>query len=367
MRYFFFFLLVSFICLSSAVQSQRQSFSVSYGMGYTIPNHPRFPEIISAAQYIDFVWSKKSDSSRYFSIFFKNPEFNLSGSFMSFGNNKELGFAYALTPSLGFRILKYKNFNANIEAGLGIAYLSRSFSSFNNPSNIAIGTSINANANLKFELTYQLKKIQPFVKISAVHFSNGNAMSPNLGINAALFQAGIKIFCPNKKDSIDLNKKIEDLPVFKKRWTASIHSGLGISSNISRGPFYPVYLIDAAANWQYSRTNLVAIGLEYSFNTAIYEFYNNISPTSFQRKNFDRYLLWASHEWIFGNFGFRTLGGLYLNKHANQKSIIATELGINYYPKLPYKFPKNQIWIGAHIRAYFGLAEFAMMQIGFRF
>lgn len=364
MRYIFLFFL---IFLTSFAQSQQQSFSVSYGIGYTIPNHPRFPETKSAAQYIDFVWSKKSDSTRYFSIFFNDPEFNLSGSVMSFGNNKDLGFAYAVIPSLSFSILKYKKLNATIEAGLGIAYLNKTFSSFNNPSNIAIGTSINANAHLKFELSYRLRKIQPFVKISAVHFSNGNAMAPNLGINSALFQTGIKIFCPKEKESTVLKKRIEDLPAFRKRWSASIHAGLGISSNISRGPFFPVYLIAAAANWQYSRTNLLAAGLEYSFNSSVYEFYQNNSSANIQRKNFDRYLLWASHEWIFGNFGFRTLGGLYLNKHANQKSIIATEVGINYYPKLPYKYPKNQICIGTHIRAYFGLAEFVMMQVGFRF
>jgi hypothetical protein len=48
------------------------------------------------------------------------------------------------------------------------------------------------------------------------------------------------------------------------------------------------------------------------------------------------------------------------------KSIILTQVGLNYYPKNTFLYAKNQIWIGAHIRAYLGLAEFASIQVGYR-
>jgi hypothetical protein len=363
------FLLIFFVFFSDkSIFCQTHSISLGYGAGYAIANHPRFPKTNNPSQYISLSWQSSPGASRFWSLLNKKTDFSVNASFQRFGNDKTLGFAVSLIPSLGFRIIRYKKIELNLVLGAGLAYLNKKFDSFYNPENIAIGTHLNASVFAKLKFEYQHFKLKPFINLSVIHYSNGNAMSPNLGINIPFVEAGIRFnYLQKTSDDSLKTKKLAQLPEFKRRWSAFIQIGQGISATATGGPFFPVSVISSGVNWHYQRSKSVSAALEYSFNSAVYQNYLHNGSALYSRKDFDRYAFWLAHEWIFGHFGLFTMGGFYLNKHVEQKSIIATEVGINFYPKLPYKYKKNQIWLGVHVRAYTGLAEFVMLQIGYKY
>jgi hypothetical protein len=357
---FRFFIFLLFLLTNTISIAQTNSLAISYGIGYTIPNHPAFPELKGPSNYVELEWSHKAN--RLWSKLNGGAAFHLNAAIQNFGNNKVLGSAFAITPHMSFPIVRKNKFLMQMQLGWGAAWISKKFDSFSNPDNIVIGTHLNASISARLEFAYKIKNFEPFVRLSLQHYSNGNAMSPNLGFNVPLLQTGLRWSYKNLEN--ELSKT--ELPLLKKPFRPFVQTGLGISANIQRGPFFPVYNLNAGVQWLYKASKSIWAGAEYSFNSAVYQFYlNNGSVTDFNK--FNRYAVWLGHEWIFGRFSFFALGGVYLNKHANQRSIFPTQTGINFYPKSPYFKRKNQVWIGLHIRAYFGLADYIMLQTGYRF
>ena len=365
-------ILMLFLC-TSITNAQTNSLALAYGIGYTIPNHPDFPKIKGPSNSIELAWSHKSNC--LWSTMNAGAVFHLNAAFQNFGNNAVLGHAFALTPSMSFPVIKKRQFSMQLQLGWGAAWISRKFDSFNNPENIVIGTNLNASVSAGLDFTYRINRIEPFLRLRVQHYSNGNAMSPNLGINMPMLHAGLSLLFEKKINAYDLihrnigtknSIKIFEFPKLKIPVRPFFHLGLGLSANIQRGPFFPVYNLNSGVQWIYRPSKSLCFGAEYSFNSAVYEFYRN-NGTVIDIRKFNRYALWLGHEWIFGRIGFFASGGVYLNRHANQRSLFPTQTGINFYPKIPYFNPRHQFWIGVHIRAYLGLADYVMLQAGYRF
>lgn len=360
--------------INSAANAQTNSLGLAYGIGYTIPNHPNFPKIKGPSNSFELSWSHKSNC--LWSILNGGAVFYLNANIQNFGNNAVLGHAFALTPAMYFPIVKNRQFSMQLQLGWGAAWISKKFDNFNNPDNIVIGTNINASVSAGLELVYHRARMEPFLGLKIQHYSNGNAMSPNLGLNIPMLQAGLRYLFERKIKATNLMRpdfKIKDTVYVKFDFNRPkipfrpfFQMGLGVSANIQRGPFFPVYNVNAGLQWLYRPSKSLLLGTEYSFNSAVYEFYRNNGSFT-ERDKFNRYAIWIGHEWIFGRVGFTALGGVYLNRHANQRSIFPTQTGINFYPKIPYLKPRNQFWIGVHIRAYLGLADYVMLQAGYRF
>ena len=349
-----------FLLTNTITFSQTNSLALAYGIGYTIPNHPDFPEIKGPSNSFGLYWTHKTNS--LWSQLNSGATFQLHAAVQNFGNNAVLGQAFAITPAMSYPIVKKRQFSMQLQLGWGAAWITKKFDSFSNPGNIVIGTNLNASVKAGLEFAYKIKSLEPFLGLRVQHYSNGNAMSPNLGINLPVFETGLRWNYKMKEATFSK----PDLPKLKYPFRPFIQSGLGISANIQRGPFFPVYNFNAGVQWLYRPSKTLWAGAEYSFNSAVYEFYQNNGSITDLRK-FNRYAVWLGHEWIFGRFSFFALGGVYLNKHANQRSLFPTQTGINFYPKIPYLKPRHQFWIGLHIRAYFGLADYIMLQTGYRF
>ncbi len=371
---FRFLLFLLFLLPNTFVIAQTNSLAIAYGIGYTIANHPDFPKVKGPSNSIELGWSHKQNA--FWSLLNGGAVFHLNATFQNFGNNAVLGQAFALTPAMSYPIVKKRQFSMQLHLGCGTAWISKKFDSFSNPTNIVIGTNLNASVSAMLEFVYRIKSLEPFLGLKVQHYSNGNAMSPNLGINMPMLQTGLRFMFEKEIKSYDLmrwNYKKSDstfvkyeFPKPKIAFRPFFQLGLGLSANIQRGPFFPVYNLNAGAQWLYLPSKTLWAGIEYSFNSAVYEFYQNNGSISDPRK-FNRYAIWFGHEWIFGRVGFFALGGLYLNRHVNQRSLFPTQTGINFYPRIPYFKPRHQFWIGVHIRAYLGLADYVMLQAGYRF
>lgn len=361
-----FYIIVLLFLLTN--QLRGQAIGINYQGGFGIANHPRFPALKSMTHSFELNYVLEPKDSSYWSIFHKYPTLSLSSSLQTLGNKEILGQAISFAPIMGFYLLRKTHWRLQGQLGWGLAYLTKHYDSFSNPKNIVIGTAINAYTTARLRLAYRVGAWEPNLSVVLTHYSNSNAMSPNLGMNIPALQAGLRYHLNIKEsDVFERDRKLAALPLFKKRWSPFLQLGLGMSGTISRGPFYACYTGKAGVEWQYSRKAFAGAGLEYSFNGASYKFRLHNSPFSTAQKDFNRYAVFLSHEFLFGHFGFYTLGGIYLNKHVDQRSWMATQVGLNFYPRSTVWFQKHQVRIGVNIRSYFGLAEFALLELGYRF
>ncbi len=346
-----------------------QSLGVDYQIGRVIANHPRFPRLNSPAQAIELSYTIEPQETKLWSLLHGYPRLSWVASFQTLGNKKVLGQAYGVAPVLGFYLWRSVHWRLQMQLGWGLAYLSRHYDDFDNRENIVIGTAINAYNTAALRLAYRWSAWEPSLSLAVGHYSNGHLRAPNLGANIVSLRLGIAYHCLSHSQAGKKERKeaLSRLEAFQGRWSAGLRLGLGANSYQSRGPLYPAYLLALGLGYQYARQGLVSAGVEYSINTASYHFrrHNNASAT--QIRDFDRYSIWIDHELLFGHIGFYTLGGIYLNKHSEQRSLFATQVGLNFYPRSVFRSLQHQCWIGLHIRAYFGLAEFPMLQLGYRF
>lgn len=357
----FSILLIFILGLEGSLRAQTAAFGGSVQWAKPIANHPRYPDLASSVGALELRYQFNT-KEQYWQSLYPKARFSMLFNYQQTGNPEVLGHAWALAPMLGFGLLEKKAWRLEMQLAWGLAYVSKCFDSFSNPQNIVLGSRVNAFATARLQAGYQLKRWKFRSALIVSHYSNGNYSSPNLGINLAAIELGLDYHWQSTKEQKESKNRSPE----QSKFSPFMQASLGATSRVSRGPIFPVYVLSTGLHWQYRPRALVGAGLEFSRNTAISAFRFHNSPEGYQSKDFNRYCFWLHHEFLLGHVGFQTLGGLYLNQHVDRGSIFATGMGLNYYLKNPYFYKRHQIWVGVHVRAYMGLAEFVMLQAGYK-
>ena len=135
---------------------------------------------------------------------YKYPLIGLTFFYSGYGNNPALGKVYALMPFINFPLYKYRNFTAGFRLAVGLGYVSKPFNRLTNYHNLAIGSKLNAAANLMLEARYRINYFLTLsAGISLQHFSNGSLKLPNYGLNAPLINIGAALRPFKENQNID--------------------------------------------------------------------------------------------------------------------------------------------------------------------
>ncbi|NVO20409.1 MAG: acyloxyacyl hydrolase [Bacteroidetes bacterium] len=112
------------------------------------------------------------------------PFIGISYWYSHLGNSPLLGSAHAVFPYVNYPLFRNQKHEFNFRLGLGLAYLTKCFDRVNNYKYLAIGSHVNAAANLMFEYRWRLNsRFNIATGLSLMHFSNGSTKTPNYGIN----------------------------------------------------------------------------------------------------------------------------------------------------------------------------------------
>ncbi len=134
---------------------------------------------------------------------FSYPDIGISFLYTGLDKSHELGSAYTVFPFIDFPLTRYKNFSVNFRFGLGAAYITKRFDRLTNYKDLAIGSHINASANMMFKLKYKLtERLNISLGFGLQHFSNGALKLPNYGINILAVNAGVAFRLAKENKSI---------------------------------------------------------------------------------------------------------------------------------------------------------------------
>ncbi len=341
---------------------------VGTGIGYSLANHPDFPEVNQPAYYgnIGFLYNTKF-STKGWANAYRYPIVGVELAFQTLGNQEVLGQAIGLAPTLSPMLWRKEQFSIQLKLGLGAAYLTRPFDKIDNPENTVLGAKGSAYVLAFLNGEWHIKKRYALLMgLGITHYSNGSISNPNLGANVPTFYIAHRFLYKKKEFEWKENQQINFNCNYNKKIRPWIRASYGLTEKSLDGPRYPVGVGGVGVHRSLSCINRISIGVEYIYHRGNEQFLKHNEDESAEEEAW-RLVAFAGHEFLFGQLGVIGEAGIYLREHFGQRSRFSTKIGLNFYPRNHFKHPKHQPYIGAHIRAYGGEAEFIEMVTGYYF
>jgi len=331
------------------------------------------------------------------------PSTGISLGYTDFGNTDKVGRAYSVMPFMEFSILKSVfSHNLKLNIGIGGSYMDTQYNAETNPFNRAITTKINWSFRSFIYYTFVNGKNTDWrFGLGYLHHSNGHTSLPNQGLNS--LATSISARFSKVKETVDFEK-----PKFSSKSHTYISSRIGLGQNVLSEKFNTkkeVYSFSASAGKIINNTFKFGGGFYYRYYEHYYDYIkNNEVLVEEQYPHFrdnpygyaTNFGLFATSELLMDHFGFEFDLGLniykpfykidwklnqgYTYQNANDETIevlgdldwyyeikrtVSARMGLKYYLWSTSKAPKHNIFIGAHINANLGQADFTELSLGY--
>lgn len=143
------------------------------------------------------------------------------------GNSPLLGSAHAFFPYVNYPLVRNIKHELNFRVGLGLAYLTKRFDRLENYKYLAIGSHVNAAANLMFEYRWRFApRMNAAIGFALMHFSNGSTKTPNYGINIPSLNLAFSYRLSKENPYLD-RKLLPELYIFEFDGKRSITLDMG--------------------------------------------------------------------------------------------------------------------------------------------
>lgn len=324
--------------------------------------------------------------------------------YTNFGNSDSLGSAITLMPNIEFNAFRSDRLKVNV--GMGGSYFTKKYDPLTNPNNQGITTDLAWSFRLFMYYNFLTgEKIDWRMGIGYSHHSNGHTRLPNQGVNSFLLSlsADLKSNFANTSDEIDINRYTRSSYSY-----LSLRSGYGI--NVLSGAYNDkkgIYTVSGAYGKVLNNTFRIGIGAYYRFYQHYYDYIEGNESLVQDGREFESFKMnpgwnasnigiYLNGEFLLNHFGIDLGIGYNLHKPAykidwriNQgwdntpreipeywmlgefdskfklKHAILTRMGLKYYLIGTTKAPKNNLYLGFHINANLGQADFTELSLGY--
>ncbi|HAP01785.1 MAG TPA: hypothetical protein DCQ93_07685, partial [Bacteroidetes bacterium] len=371
----------------------------NFMVGKIVANYSDFPKSTGRKTlYLDFGFydnRKNNSTSRYYNF----PASGISLSYSSLGNDSVFGREMDLVPFIDFNACHQLKNSFHFRFGIGASYFTKHYNRITNPTDEPIGSSVTwAFEAFIFQNVFSSKHLQVKAGAGFLHSSNGHTQLPNFGINSAMLSLSFQYFTK----PITAQQTIVDrtIPtdrtlhfILQSRFGIGYHE-FGGTTGPTGGPKKLVYTESISGGLILKQHVKLRLGFSYRFYEHYYEYILR-NPLATMENHPEKILsahpVWnssaltfiGSGEFLYNHFGLDLEGGINISKpfyhnfnrlYENDaqpfyflKSFFATRMGLNYYFISAQKNPKNNFFIGAHINANFGQADFSELSCGYVF
>ncbi|MEX2349761.1 MAG: acyloxyacyl hydrolase [Flavobacteriaceae bacterium] len=338
------------------------------------------------------------------------PKTGFSLGFSDYGNSEQVGKSYSLLPYAEFRLFDSQKLNALF--GLGASYHDVQYDIRENPNNKAVSTKFSwaFRGSLTYDWWY-FEKSMLRLSLNYLHHSNGHVRLPNQGMNSFLLGVSYEtgVF-----RSMDSGKQDKVIPEFSRSTYNFLDLRFGLGQNVLSEIYNDkkeVYAIALSYGKVINKTYSFGGGIYYRFYEHYYQYIKN--DEMLVKEDYpelrDHPVLNASAFGIFGtgelllnHIGIEFQLGINIYKPAykidwrlNQgyvfiayddedepyiavklgeldsyykiKKTISSRLGLKYYIIPTDETPVHNFYIGAHLNANLGQADFGELSIGYTY
>lgn len=336
------------------------------------------------------------------------PQTGISFGFSEYGNPEDVGKSYSIIPNASFNLFNSNRFK--LLFGLGLSYHNVQYDIRRNPYNKGISTEFAwaFRGSLLYDLwmfdTSTLK-----IGLNYLHHSNGHVKLPNQGFNSFLFGVSYEMGYTNRDDF----SKLFILKKHKERSTYNFYSfRFGVGQNVLSQIFNDkkeVYTAALSYGKVINKTYKFGVGAYYRFYEHYYDYIKNEEELIVDR--FPQFLenpygyatnfgVYGTGELLLNHIGIEFQLGLNVYKPFYQvdwilnqgyvyiaydenenpfiavaygeldwyyevKRTVSSRLGLKYYFIGTDKTPKHNFYIGAHLNANLGQADFNELSFGY--
>lgn len=374
-------------------------------IGKTLEANTNFPETGLQTAFLFSFGKHNYSNDKEWLYRLKYPKTGITMGMINFGNSEKIGKAYTVMPFLEFELLKNKTQRLNLLVGLGGSYMDTQYDSITNPFNEAITTKINWSfRSFLYYNIYKTKRINWRLGLGYFHHSNGHTRLPNQGLNSLLASISGTINTIDKTTTVlESQDKISSTQTY-----FDFRSGIG--QNVL-SEFYndkkDVYSIAISAGKIVNKTFKFGAGFHYRYYENYYDYikgngylieeqvpYFKDHPYNYATN----YGMFFSSELLMSHIGFEFDIGVNfykpfykidwqlnegysyetgqgetvvvlgeLNSYYKLKKTVPTRLGLKYYFITNQNAPKHNLYVGAHINANLGQADFSELSLGYTY
>jgi hypothetical protein len=367
-----------------------------------------FPEVgIQKSFFLNFGVFHNSNKQEW-AYRLNHPKTGLSFGFSDYANTENVGKSYSFIPYADFGLFKNNRFR--LLFGLGLSYHNVQYDIRTNPFNKGISTDFAwaFRGSMLYEL-YRFRHSTLKIGLNYLHHSNGHVKLPNQGFNSFLLGVSYEMGYPN---NLDFRKKyVETEPPERSTFNyLSIRFGLG--QNVLSEIFNDkkeVYTAALTYGKVVNKTYKFGIGAYYRFYEHYYDYIKNEEELVVERyphflenpygyaTNFgvfgtgelllnhigiefqlglNVYKPFYQVDWILNqgyvyieydedNEPFIAVAYGELNWYYELKRSVSSRLGLKYYFIGTDKNPRHNFYVGAHINANLGQADFNELSFGY--
>jgi hypothetical protein len=376
-------------------------------IGKTLEANTDFPKTnLQTALLISF-GKQNSTNDDEWAYRLRHPKTGVTIGIIDFGNTKKIGKAYTVLPFIEFGLFKKKKQRFNLHIGMGGSYMDTRYDSIKNPFNQGITTKLNWSFRsfLYYDI-YKTERIDWRFGLGYFHHSNGHTRLPNQGVNSLL--ASVSASINSSHNSSHNSTQIFEVIDNKKSSQPYFDLRTGLGQNVLSEIFNDkkeVFSVAASAGKIINRTFKFGIGFyyrhyehyhdyiqenQYLIEEQVPHFKNNPSKYAKTYGMFFSSELLMSHIGFEGDIGINFYKPFYkidwqlnqgysyetyegetvvvlgeLNSYYKLKRTISARLGLKYYLLSNNNSPKNNLYLGAHINANLGQADFTELSLGF--
>ncbi len=404
-----FFLFISYFSFAQQESDWKKSaFTITpeFLLGETMESNDGFPDTKLQKQIVLNIGRYHTNNPQEWAQRLKGPKTGLTLGVTDFGNLDSLGIAITAMPFIEFKAFKSERWK--VLSGLGASYFTKKFDSETNPQNRAVTTDITwAFRTYIYYHFLTSKNIDWRVGLGYSHHSNGHTRLVNQGYNSFLVGLSADIKNPFNRQEITAPESI--LKFNKSIYSYyAIRGGIGVNTfAIAFNDKRNVYTLAGEYGRVYNNTFKIGIGFYYRFYQHYYDYIKGNESLVQDGREFSNF---KSNPWYYAsNLGVSIHGEIFLNhigidlqvgynfhKPAyaidwrinegwvnapreiyegwmlgdlnstyKKKQRIATRLGIKYYLIGMKNSPKNNFYVGAHLNANFGQADFSELSFGY--
>lgn len=338
----------------------------------------------------------------------KAPKTGLQLGITDFGNSGSLGYALTVMPYIEFDLLGRRKRDLKMLTGMGVSYFNKKFDQETNFFNQAITTDLTWSFRAGFLYEFlRTKKLDYRIGVVYFHHSNGHTRLPNQGINSFLGSFSIDF---NKTDHSRETGRLGSTPGKTKYSYFSGRFGYGINVLSLADPFNdkkPVYTVAGEYGKVWNKTYKLGIGFHYRFYQHYFDYIDGNESLVQEGEEFESYKdnawwnasnlnVYINFEFLLNHVGIDLQLGANIFKPAYKfdwrinegwdypprdlppnwvygefttkyqlKQLISSRMGLKYYLFGTNDTPKHNFYVGAHINANLGQADFTDLSLGY--
>jgi Lipid A 3-O-deacylase (PagL) len=352
-------------------QSRFQSWSVesNFHLGRIIKHSPKLLfDINGLTSATELNFSYQTFGKKEWQQHQRYPQMGISLFYHDLGNAAVFGEAWSVIPHINVALHHSLKYQLGFRFGIGLAYLTKPYDVFTNPTNNAFGAHKNSGVLFEINNRWQVNKYwQLRGGLSFMHYSNGTNRLPNFGLNVPALVVGARYtpYLVAKADytHYDVPKKRD------KKWGAQMWLCMANRERgTSGGPSYPVYNVSLSTHFYLNKINRLSFGAEYEYNKSVYEFGKHVAAFNSEaeaRRGAARTQLFVGDEFLFGSWGFTILTGIYTSRQSYLlPGPVYNKVITRYY--FPEK-GKMKWHVGVYLKSHFVIAEYMGFGLGTSF